>query len=397
MKILIITKNLLDLRDAQSQQSLALISALSEVFSHVDIICGSTNDFDFKNIKRKVQSNCNFYNLEANWIIEGSSIKDKIHRKIQRNLLATIPSKWVKHASKKANQLNRINNYKIILTIGLPIESNMVGLQLEDKRKWVSAFSDPWPESIMPKPYSDYSLKLINHLQKRIVQRIISESRNIIYTCHQSLELFKSHYSVPQEKCHVVPHVAPKKQPFSYKKNKLINITFSGSLSRERFFPELFIAISELPNKSLLHFNFIGNVHPAALKIIQDLNIKNRVTLIGQTTKEKTLEIIKDSNILMSIEAKMDSYPFLPSKIADYAAFGLPIFAITGENSATAILIKEHNAGYVSGHSKKEILDKFNELEKNHSEISKFSLYNFFDKEKIKSNYIDLANNLSNP
>lgn len=397
MKILIITKNLLDLRDAQSQQSLALISALSEVFSNVDIICGSTNVFDFNNIKKKLKSNCNFYNLEANWIIEGSRIKDKIHRKIQRNLLATIPSKWVRQASKKANQLNNINNYKIILTIGLPIESNMVGLQLEDKGKWVSAFSDPWPESIMPKPYSDYSFKLIDHLQKRIVQRIISESRNIIYTCNQSLELFKSHYSFPLEKCHVVAHIAPKKEIFSYTKNKLINITFSGSLSRERFFPELFIAISELPKSSLLHFNFIGNVHPAALKMIQELNIKNRVNLIGKLTKEKTLEIIKDSSILMSIEAKMDSYPFLPSKIADYAAFGLPIFAITGEKSATAILIKEHNAGYISGHSKKELLEKFNELEKDQSKISKFSLYETFDKENIKSKYIELANALSKP
>ena len=35
------------------------------------------------------------------------------------------------------------------------------------------------------------------------------------------------------------------------------------------------------------------------------------------------------SDALLLVEAEMDSYPFLPSKLADYAASGLPVIAIT--------------------------------------------------------------------
>ena len=395
MKILIITKHLLDLRDAQSQQSFALISALSEVFARVDVICGQSDESDeseLNYIKKNSKNNCKFHALKAVWIIGGGGLTNKIYRKIQRNLLAIIQSDWEKSASKFANELNEINNYALVLTIGLPIESHMVGLNLKNNNRWISAFSDPWPESIMPRPYSDYSLKVVDCFQKRVVQKIIAQSRALIFTCSQSIELFRKNYCLELGKCFVMPHIAPPKVAgkFLNKEGEVV-VTYSGSLSRERFFPELFLAISDLPKNSSLKFQFIGYVHPAAVKLIKDLGIGSRIVLMGQLTKENTLSILGASQILMSIEAEMEVYPFLPSKIADYASFGLPIFAITGKESATAEIIKINDAGYVLGYRRMEILEGLINLEKNYSKKANFSLYDVFDRDKIKKQYIELA------
>lgn len=390
MKILIITKHLLDLRDAQSQQSLALISVLSEISSSVDIICGKTNDDDFVLIKNSLESKCILHALDADWIIEGNSLKNKIHRKLQRNMLAILQSKWVKSASQIANDLNAKNDYSLILTIGLPIESNMVGLNLYCKAKWVSAFSDPWPESIMPTPYSDYSLRVIDFFQKKIVKEIIAQSQIVVFTCKQSADLFVENYNSSSDKFAIVPHVAPKKINSIIRCDDSINIIHAGSLSRERFFPELFIAISELPRDSKLKFHFVGSVYNDAVELIRKLKIGNRVNLVGQLKKEMVLDLIRRSNVLMCVEAKMDFYPFLPSKIADYSAFGLPIFAITGHNSATAHIIKNNNAGYVCGYNKSEILESFRLLEQQFPQALSFSLYKIFDRENIKHKYFEI-------
>ena len=339
MKLLIISKNLLDQKDAQSQQSLAFIEALQEVFERIDVITAKTTDSDLNRLNHLETKNVKLYSLPAQWVSSGSNIIEKVKRKLHRNLMAAFSTKWAKIAGNLANDLNRKKNYSAIITIGLPIESHMAGLRLKEKSKWIAHFSDPWPESIMPKPYSDYSIPVINRLQKNVVQKTIDQAKLVSFTCTQSRSLFSAHYKINVNKTYITPHAAPPPiTPLKRSDGDFI-ITHAGSLSRERFFPELFYAIKNLPKESKVIVQFIGYVHPVAQQLVEILEIQHRVVFIGQLSKVDTIHRLRESDALLLIEAKMEIYPFLPSKLADYSVFGLPVYAITGAESATAQIL----------------------------------------------------------
>ena len=380
MKLLIISKNLLDQKDAQSQQSLAFIEALQEVFECIDVIAAQTTESDLRSLKHLETKNIKLYPLPAKWVSSGTEFIEKIKRKLLRNLMATLITKWAKAAGQLANALSRKNNYAAIITIGLPIESHMAGLQLTDKSKWIAHFSDPWPESLMPKPYSDYSIPIINWMQKNVVQKTINQAKLISFTCIQSRDLFAAHYKININKTYITPHVAPPPITPLKRSDKNFIITHAGSLSRERFFPEFFYAIKELPEESKVIVQFIGHVHPPAQQLVEVLKIQHRFVFKGQLNRNDTLLRLRESDALLLIEAKMEIYPFLPSKLADYSALGLPIYAITGKKSASAQILNSYYGNYTSTHSVASITKVLQEISTSRHNRNENSIYKIFDK-----------------
>lgn len=362
MRLLIISKNLLDQKDAQSQQTLAFIEALQKICEHIDVITAETTNQERNNLRCLEEKNIKIYALPARWVNAGERLIDKIKRKLHRNLMATLVTKWARRAGMVASNLNEKNNYSGIITIGLPIESHMAAIGLRDKSKWIAHFSDPWPESLMPKPYSDYSIPIINRLQKINVQRIISKANLVSFTCEQSRELFAKYYNFKFNKTFVVPHVAPDSlKPIKRQDGKFI-ITYAGSLSRERFFPEFFHAVKKLPKDTRVIIQFVGNVHSSARRLINELGIQDHFIFAGQLSRGEVFFRMRESDALLLIEAKMEKYPFLPSKMADYSALELPICAITGVNSAAAEIISRAGFGVVAGHSEIEVTSAIIEI-----------------------------------
>lgn len=385
MKLLIISKNLLDQKDAQAQQSLAFIEALQDVFGHLDVITAHTTEHELSNLKYLEEKNTTLYPLPAQWVSNGTTLCDKIHRKIHRNLMATFITKWAKGAGLVANKLAQANSYLAVITIGLPIESHMAGLGLADKSKWIAHFSDPWPESLMPKPYSDYSIPIINMMQKNVVQKTINQAKLISFTCAQSRELFSAFYKFERKKTFITPHVAPPPTYATKRQDKNFIITHAGSLSRERFFPELFYSVKDLPDSNKVVIQFIGNVYPAAQQLVEKLGIQQRFIFTGHLSKEDTLLRMRESDALLLIEAKMKIYPFLPSKLADYSSLGLPIYAITGMNSATAEMLEAYRNSYVSDYKASSITEVLKKISTSRrSKAEKNKLYEQFSVKKIQ-------------
>ena len=309
-----------------------------------------------------------------------SNIIEKVKRKLHRNLMAAFSTKWAKTAGNLANDLSRKKNYSAIITIGLPIESHMAGLRLKEKSRWIAHFSDPWPESIMPKPYSDYSIPIINWMQKNVVQKTINQAKLISFTCTQSRDLFTVHYQININKTYITPHVAPPPITPLKRSDKNFIITHAGSLSRERFFPEFFYAIKELPEESKVIVQFIGHVHPPAQQLVEVLKIQHRFVFKGQLNRNDTLLRLRESDALLLIEAKMEIYPFLPSKLADYSALGLPIYAITGKKSASAQILNSYYGNYTSTHSVASITKVLQEISTSRHNRNENSIYKIFDK-----------------
>ena len=232
----------------------------------------------------------------------------------------------------------------------------------------------------MPKPYSDYSIPVINRLQKNVVQKTIDQAKLVSFTCTQSRSLFSAHYKINVNKTYITPHTAPPPiTPLKRSDGDFI-ITHAGSLSRERFFPELFYAIKNLPKESKVIVQFIGYVHPVAQQLVEILEIQHRVVFIGQLSKVDTIHRLRESDALLLIEAKMEIYPFMPSKLADYSALGLPIYAITGKKSASAQILNSYYGNYTSTYSVASITKVLQEISTSRHNRKENSIYTVFDK-----------------
>ncbi|GAB2994529.1 hypothetical protein GCM10010960_09970 [Arenimonas maotaiensis] len=99
-----------------------------------------------------------------------------------------------------------------------------------------------------------------------------------------------------------------------------------------------------------------------------------------------------EGNALLLIEAEMEEYPFLPSKLADYSSITLPILAITGKQSPSAKLISESNGGIVCGHDSDSILNALTSIEKSSLQVSP-QLNSHFSPDGVVKNYNEIILN----
>ncbi len=389
-RFLVITKHLLDPMDARAQQSFALVRALLSANVRLDVITGDVGE------RASVPSskNLGLHALPAAWHSRKQNIGSKITRKIERNVFAVKPSQWSRRACDRASELMAGNTYDALISLAMPMESHLAALHARRSAPWIASMSDPWPESILPPPYSDFSIPLLDRMQKQVVARVFGTADRLVFTCAEQRDFLIGHYpQVTSRKSVVIPHIAPPlHQPGSRADAPALpTIVHAGALSRERVCTGLVDAIGDLPESSSLQFRFVGHVHREMQRALERPRVAARVRLDGWKPKAEALRIMLGSTALLLLEARMRVYPFLPSKVADYSSTGRPILAITGQSSPTARLLRQYNAGWVSDHSADSIRAALAELEAGTDDPSSLGLWNAFSAERAVAAYKETA------
>lgn len=395
-RLLIITKHLLDSRDAQAQQSAALISALSASGIKLDIITGAVSA-QASEISQAPSTR--LYAIPTRWLTDRQNLSAKIARKLERNLTAWLATRWARQAAQLATHLMTCERYDALISIAMPMESHIAALQANRRAPWIACMSDPWPESILPAPYSDLAIPILNSLQKQVVRKTFEKAEALVFPCIEELAYLASHYpSLNKNKAFLIPHVAPSRihtPQLLAKAHSDITLIHGGALSRERVCSELAQAMGALPEKSRWRLRFVGHTHPEMVRALEHAGAMQRVDIDGWKSKQETLSALSSAQALLLVEARMSSYPFLPSKLADYASTGLPIIAITGPCSPSSRLIHEHNAGLVTNHDANNILQALLSMEERHTEFSSRNLSSTFQANRIAEAYCDVITLLS--
>jgi hypothetical protein len=394
LRLLVLTKHLLDPRDAQAQQSAALINALSSTGVCVDVITG---DVALGTPRIPLDPSVHLYSLPARWLTHRQNVAAKVIRKLERNLTAWLATAWATDASHLASRLMADRTYDAIMSIALPMESHIAAKLAHRKAPWIAATSDPWPESILPKPYCDFAIPVLNALQKAVVRDVFATADALIVPCSEGLGYLAKHYpTLDRGKAFLVPHVAPANFPeLSSAETDTLTLVHGGALSRERVCPGLAEALSALPPSSRWRLRFVGQIHPDMLRLFERAGAMQRVLVDGWKSKPEALEILASAQALLLVEACMTAYPFLPSKLADYTVTGHPILAITGEGSAAARLIREYSAGIVAGHSSHSILQALLSMEGRLASLSSRNLGTTFQAQNIASKFHEIIDSLN--
>lgn len=355
IRVLLVAKNLLNSTDAQAQQSEAVIGVLRSAGAQVDIVCAR-----FIGDLSDIPSNASIVAVPAQPLARGSGLLVKVARKVRRNMDSVKElSRWGRTASRKIKVMLEQQDFDCIVSLGLPMESHIAVLGAHPRKPWLAYFSDPWPEAILPAPMSDFAIPGLTAWQRRTVRTVLKRADALAFSCReQMIYMAKYYHEISKATCHELIHVAPPAgiRPLETRNSRL-KIVYAGAIGRERTSPALCEALDKFARDSDFEVHFAGTVHQDMMDGLATERLIGKVVFHGWISKIDSQKLCLEADFLLLIESEMAAYPFLPSKLADYAATGRPILAITGLHSPSARLISRHQAGVVCEHEAGLILD----------------------------------------
>lgn len=269
---------------------------------------------------------------------------------------------------KAAIKLVKKNKYDMIITWSQPHSCHLIGLRIKkkfgEKITWITHFSDPWIEN----PYIHRGC-ISKRYNTNLRNRILDSSDAILYTNQYFLSAEGIHKNQQwKNKSFEIPHSFVKDLYPSAKPKPLseIYIRYMGNFYGSRKADIVFEILGL--NKKIIEEKFSTYTFTLDFYGTSQTRIEFKKELLPQNFKIKiqpqvdyleSLKLMRESDLLLVIDAPFESNPFLPSKIIDYLGSKTPIFAITPDIGPTADLMSRYGGWVSSYRSTEEISKKF--------------------------------------
>ena len=268
-------------------------------------------------------------------------------------------SHWAANAFPYIKQLIKENRYDYILTKNE--SSFLLGYYFKKHYgiKWIATWNDPFPRILYPEAYRKYWNLKPRLSDSKCINIIRRYTDNNIFPNERLRDHLLKTFRIPLSRTTIIPHVVLDQNNTNIKRGSSLKIIHSGNINYPRD-PELFLGALE---------QFFGSKPDAQLDVYilgvtgQDIDqkiaahsLKEHVHTISPVSYQNSMEMLKEYDIAVIIEAKCDEGIFLPTKVSDFMQAGVPIFAIS---PAKGILNDLFNNGsipyYASNESKEEI------------------------------------------
>lgn len=254
----------------------------------------------------------------------------------------------------KVSDIIKKHDIDVVFSFSNPQASNILGAIIRKRLgvKFISHFSDPWYDNPYRAPNLLQSAKIF--LQERYV---VKWSDKIVFTNDQALHLVMKKYPRYFKKAFVIPHCFSRKDyPESIKENdgKFV-ISHIGVFYKQRTPETLFKSVKNIMDAKpdiaqKLKISLVGATDEYSSygkneleTLVKKYGMENTIEILPRVDYKKSLQLMKESDCLVVIDAPGESSPFLPSKIIDYAGSGTTIFGITPKSSPTAEFLKKAN------------------------------------------------------
>ena len=284
---------------------------------------------------------------------KNQSLFQKATTWIRGNMLIPDPRVfWVRPSVKFLSDYVQHNHIKVIITTGPPHSIHLIGLKLKNKYpdlRWLADFRDPWTEwgmwdSLMVS-------QPVRRLHKRLESKVLAKADEVItitpfyarrfealsgrlvrlLTNGYDEDDFKSivykrtdkfiirHVGIVNEKCDPRPFMT------ALASEMKLNPAFAGDVCLE----------------------FIGEVHPDFRRFVSDHAEMNNVTsFVGHVPHEELIGLYGSSSLLLLIlSGYKDAEGFLPGKLFEYFAAGLPVLGVGPVHGDAGTLLNETGAG----------------------------------------------------
>lgn len=284
---------------------------------------------------------------------KNKSFFQKVSTWIRGNFFIPDPRRfWIRPSVSFLSDYIQRNQITVIITTGPPHSIHLIGLRLKKRYphvKWLADFRDPWTEwgmwdSLMVS-------NAVRRLHKRMENNVLSKADEVITITPFYVRRFEA---LSGRRVRLLTNgydeddfrnmVSTRSEKFTMRHVGIVN---------EKCDPRPFMKALEAEMSSNRSFaadvrlEFIGEVHPDFKRFVFDHAGLNSVTsFIGNIPHDQLMALYGSSSLLLLIlTGYKDAEGFLPGKLFEYFATGLPVLGVGPVSGDAALMIKDTRAG----------------------------------------------------
>jgi glycosyltransferase involved in cell wall biosynthesis len=298
--------------------------------------------------------------------MKDQSLFQKISTFVRGNFLIPDPRVfWVRPSVKFLNDFLRDNEINTIVTTGPPHSVHLIGLKLKDKNPsltWIADFRDPWSEWGLLDSLKVGSIARTMHrkLEAKVLQRadkVITITpfyvRRFETLSQRKVTLLTNGYDEDDFKSMII------------QRNNKFTIRHAGIIN-EKCDPKPFMhaVLHLLKNhmdlKSKFHIDFVGEVHQQFKEFVLSNEDLSAITSFTASVPHQELISLygTSSMLLLILTGYKDAEGYMPGKLFEYLATGLPILGIGPAQGDAAKLLNTTDSGDMIDEVDKEKIQK---------------------------------------
>lgn len=297
---------------------------------------------------------------------------------------------WVRPSVAFLTDFIKSNSINTIITTGPPHSMHLIGLKLKSKNpslKWIADFRDPWSEwglldSLKASTWA-------RSIHRRLERRVLHKADEVITITPFYVNQFER---LSGRKVNLLTNGFDEAdfKNFSKRKADKFYLRHIGAVN-DKCDPRTFmLACAQLCNeeqeiKDNMVIEFIGEVHSAFKEFVEkNISVAEITKFAPSVSHKKLIDVYETSAILVLIlVGYKDAEGYMPGKLFEYLATGLPVLGIGPSNGDAALVLSESKTGVMFVEDDNEGIRKFikdkyldwvnsnhNSMKKN---ISKFS------------------------
>lgn len=272
---------------------------------------------------------------------------------VRGNLFIPDPRRfWVKPSAEFLSDYITRNGIQIVITTGPPHSLHLIGLKLKSKDpnlRWLADFRDPWTgwgmwDSLMVS-------KFVRGLHKRMERRVLAGADEIITITPFYARQFER---LARRPVRLLTNGFDEEdfREITYRKTEKFVIRHVGIIN-EKCDPRPFMEALKKKMTEDHKFadqvlvEFIGEVHPDFRRYVSGSLVLAKVTAFpGSVRHDDLIPLYGSSSLLLLIlTGYKDAEGFLPGKLFEYFATGLPVLGVGPVKGDAARFIHETGSG----------------------------------------------------
>lgn len=255
---------------------------------------------------------------------------------------------WYRNAVRKGKQVLKSENIKVIVSIGPPHTTLLVGKKLSAIADipHIPVFIDPWVDISY---YQDFKRsKFTLALDRRLERSVLEEASRIVFVTNSLKEDYKRRYPYIQSKSHVLYWGYDEEAFGTYISKKLDGpeiLLHAGNIYDHQNPKMLWKTLRrEIDKGRNLSIVFVGTVGPGIRQSIEEAGLADRTEYKGFLPYQKMIEELSAASYLLVCASEKRH---VPGKLFEYLRSGKPILAFGDDNEEVQKILEETHAGMI--------------------------------------------------